>query len=59
MKNFDDSPTRRTLVNVGGQIDFKIIMFWRMPATFSIGYGAAFEKDRKFSDEFMISLKIL
>ncbi|MEJ2720672.1 MAG: hypothetical protein P8181_05970 [bacterium] len=57
--NFDNRPSRRTLVDVGGQIDFKIIMFWRMPATLSIGYAAAFEKSQKYSDEFMISLKIL
>ncbi|UCH83706.1 MAG: hypothetical protein JSW50_14850 [Candidatus Latescibacterota bacterium] len=57
--NVHNAPVRRTLVNVGGQIDFKIVLFWRMPATFSIGYGAAFEKDQKFADELMVSLKIL
>ena len=50
---------QRSLLNLGGQLDFRIVMFSRLKSTFSIGYAAAFEKDQSLSDEFMISLKIL
>jgi hypothetical protein len=50
---------RRTLYNVGGQIDFRIVMLSRLNSTFSMGYAAAFEKDQSVSKEFMFSLKIL
>lgn len=61
-----DSPrqfgTRRTLVNFGGQIDFRVVIFSRFDSTFSLGYAAAVEEDQpleKANTEFMISLKIL
>ncbi|UCG52823.1 MAG: hypothetical protein JSW58_04520 [Candidatus Latescibacterota bacterium] len=74
--NLHNRPIRRTLFNVGAQIDFKVMLFWRMSTTLSIGYAGAWEKyfpeafdasdeyhrfsdDVMFSDEFMISLKIL
>jgi hypothetical protein len=50
---------RRTLFNLGGQIDFRIVMFSWFKSTFSLGYAAAFEENRRSTDEFMISLKIL
>jgi len=59
MTNLDSKGDRRSLVNVGAQIDFKIIMLSHLKATFSLGYAVAFEEDRSNSKEFMISLKVL
>jgi len=61
--NFDSNPLRRTVANVGGQLDFKLIMFSGLSTTLSFGYASAVEKileeEKRWSDEFMISLKIL
>jgi hypothetical protein len=57
--NFHDRPTRRTLLNLGAQIDFKLVIFSTMSSTFSLGYAGAWEKDNRYRNEFMISLKIL
>ncbi|MFQ5676735.1 MAG: hypothetical protein ACE5G1_12630, partial [bacterium] len=51
--------TRRTLLNVGGQLDFRIIMFSWLKSTLSFGSALAFEEDQSLSKEFMVSLKIL
>ena len=50
---------KRTLYNLGGQIDFRFVLLSRFNSTFSIGYATAFEKNNSTSREFMISLKIL
>jgi len=57
--NIDFKEQRRELMNFGGQIDFRLKILSTLNSTFSIGYGAAVEKDRELSKEFMISLKIL
>jgi hypothetical protein len=57
--NIDDEQSRRHLVNIGGQLDFRLVMFSRLKSTFSIGYAVALEKDQKASTDFMISFKIL
>jgi hypothetical protein len=57
--NMDSDQFRRTATNLGGQIDFHIVMFSTLSSTFSLGYAAAFEKDQRTAKEFMISLKIL
>jgi hypothetical protein len=49
---------RRTLFNVGSQVDFRIVTLSRFNSTLSIGYAAAFE-NAHVSREFMISFKIL
>ncbi len=51
--------TKRALLNIGGQLDFRIVLFSYFSSTLSIGYAAAFEEDQNPSKEFMISLKIL
>jgi hypothetical protein len=56
--NFHNLPTRRTLVDLGAQIDFKLVIFSTMSSTFSLGYAGAWEWDSPYRDEFMISLKI-
>ena len=57
--NVDDSQFRRTIANLGAQIDFKLVVFSTLESTFSIGYARAFEKHRASTDEFMVSLKLL
>jgi hypothetical protein len=57
--NIDSKGYRRSLLNAGGQIDFKFILFFHLKMTLSAGYAAAFEENQKTSDEFMISLKVL
>jgi len=50
---------RRTLFNLGAQIDFRLVLFSNLSSTFSIGFARALEEDIKATDEFMISLKIM
>lgn len=57
--NFDRSEFRQTLVNVGAQADFKIVAFTNLSFTLSIGYARARHQELGWSDELMISLKIL
>jgi hypothetical protein len=49
---------RRTLFNLGTQLDFRIVTLSRFDSFISVGYAAAWEKN-KMSKEFMVSLKIL
>lgn len=57
--NVDSNPDKRKLLNAGGQIDIRIVMFSLLNSTFSVAYGTAIEKNHRPSQEFMISLKIL
>jgi hypothetical protein len=50
---------RGFVANIGVQIDFKIVLFTYMSSTFSLGYAGAFREGHRFSNELMISLKIL
>ncbi|HRJ28455.1 MAG TPA: hypothetical protein PLV21_06860 [Cyclobacteriaceae bacterium] len=57
----DRTATDNRFVNVGSQVDFKIVIFSLMESTFSIGYANAFDlndNNRRFS-EWMVSLKLL
>ncbi len=49
---------QRRLLNLGGQIDVRLVTLSRFDSTFSLGYAVAVEHD-KISKEFMVSLKIL
>ena len=49
---------RRTLYDVGAQVDFSMVLFSNLESTFSVGYATAFEKGRR-SNEAMLSLKLL
>jgi hypothetical protein len=53
------SSLQRTIANAGAQLDFKLVIFSNLSATFSLGYALALEKDQRTAREFMISLKIL
>lgn len=57
--NFDRERDIRSLFNVGGQVDFRLVMFSALESTVSIGYAGAIEKDQRVGKEFMVSLKIL
>lgn len=57
--NIDDKDIRRALTNFGIQTDLKIAMLSHLKMTFSFGYALAWEENKKVSQEFMISLKIL
>ena len=50
---------QRELINLGGQIDYRLVWMSGLDMTFSLGYAAAWEQDRRLQTEFMISLKIL
>jgi hypothetical protein len=59
MTNIESQFFRRSVQNIGGQIDFRIIFLSHLKATISFGYAVAFEEFRKPSNEMMISLKIM
>ena len=57
-----DNPSevpRMSLVDLGAQVDFRFTLLSYMSMTLSLGYAGATGQDRKPSDEFMFSLKIL
>ena len=49
---------RRTLYDVGAQVDFSMVLFSNLESTFSLGYATAVQKGRG-SHEVMLSLKLL
>jgi hypothetical protein len=57
--NLDDAGLRRTLGNVGGQLDLRFTLLSRLDMTLSAGYAVAFEEGYKPRDEVMVSLKVL
>ena len=57
--NPGSSAFRRTISNVGGQVDFRLGILSRLELTLSAGYAAAFESGRKTRNEGMVSLKVL
>ena len=59
VSDVNDKGLRKAITNLGGQIDFRFIALSHLKFTISIGYAAAFENNRKISNEFMFSLKIL
>jgi hypothetical protein len=57
--DLDDPGLRRTLGNVGGQLDLRFTLLSRLDMTLSAGYAVAFEDGFKPRDEVMVSLKVL
>ena len=57
--NIDNETFKRMLLNIGAQVDFRIVMFSVLESTISFGYAVAMEEGQKLSKEFMVSLKIL
>ncbi|KPK65385.1 MAG: hypothetical protein AMS21_04830 [Gemmatimonas sp. SG8_38_2] len=54
-----DEAFRTEAVNLGAQVDFKLVIFSNLSTTFSVGYARAAARGYDSSDEFMISLRIL
>jgi hypothetical protein len=59
LTNIDRSPDRITAGDVGAQADLRLTILVQQPLTLSWGYARAFGHQRRMSDEWMISLKIL
>ncbi|HKI78589.1 MAG TPA: hypothetical protein VKA26_08625 [Ignavibacteriaceae bacterium] len=57
--NVDSKSLRRSVLNLGAQLDFRIKMLYNLKLTFSVGYAAAIERNQRMTDEVMFSLKIL
>jgi hypothetical protein len=57
--NLDSDLDERSVYNVGGQIDFRIVMLSHLRFTLSFGYATWFEHSTSQADEFMVSLKVL
>jgi len=57
--NLDNGDFTRRAGNVGGQVDFRLVIFCTLESTLSIGGAAAKEEGRGVQTEFLISLKIL
>lgn len=57
--NIDSRTEGQSALNVGGQIDFRLVLFSSLESTFSLGYAIAVENKQRSTREFMISLKIL
>lgn len=57
--NVDSEEYRRSVVDVGVQLNLKLVMFSLLESTFSVGYAIAAHDGWETNDEFMISLKIL
>ena len=57
--NYDSRPDKTTAGNVGGQIDFKLVLFSNLESTLSFGYALAAELRQHHARELMVSLKIL
>jgi len=57
--NMESDGARRTLANVGGQVDLQLTLLSRLPLLVSAGYAVAFQEAKRSHSEFMFSLKIL
>jgi hypothetical protein len=59
LTNFDSPANRERLVNLGAQLDFKLVLFSHLNSTFSLGFAQAARERQHPTREFMISLKLL
>lgn len=57
--NLDEASDRRTFFNLGGQLDFRMVLFSNQETTFSLGFAVAKERGQSWSNELMVSLKLL
>jgi hypothetical protein len=57
--NMDLASDRRTVATLGVQADVRLTVLVQHPLTLSFGYARAFERNARWTDERMISLKIL
>ncbi len=59
MTDFSSSAARGEFVNLGTQLDLRLVLFTYLNATLSGGYAAASDRNGHISTEYMVSLKIL
>jgi hypothetical protein len=57
--NLDRAGSGQRAVNLGAQLDCKLVLFSTLSSTLSFGFAVAAEEDRRLTNEFMISLKLL
>jgi hypothetical protein len=57
--NLDSRPARRTLADVGAQVDVRLTLLSSLDLTLSAGYAIAVEDGRRSRGETMVSLKLL
>lgn len=57
--NMDNENMRKEFVNLGAQLNIKIVLFSSLESTVSAGYAIAAAEGIKPSEELMVSLKIL
>ena len=57
--NFTSTAGRDYFVNLGTQLDFRIVLFTYLNSTLSTGYAAAADHNGHVSTEYMVSLRIL
>jgi len=57
--NVNSDARQRELVDLGGQMDFRLVWMSGLSMTLSLGYAGAWEEGSRPQSEFMISLKIL
>jgi hypothetical protein len=53
------SAGRRTVANLGGQVDFRFSTLHWYEMMLSVGYARGFERSRRAGNEWMVSLKVL
>jgi hypothetical protein len=58
LTNLDRRPDQRRLLDIGLQIDIRLIALSYHQLTLSLGYARAYEAERDPTDEWMVSLKI-
>jgi hypothetical protein len=58
LTNFTSTPSRTNYINLGAQLDLRLVLFTYLSSTFSSGYAAA-ESNGHITTEYMFSLKIL
>ncbi len=59
LTDFDKSSLTANIFNIGGQIDFQIVLFSYLRSTWSVGYARMLQKDKPSNDMLMLSLKLL
>ena len=59
LTNFTSDPSRAYFVNLGTQIDFRVVLFTYLNTTLSTGYAAAADQNGHVTGEYMVSLRIL
>jgi len=57
--NFVKNEFRRSVYDIGSQIDLRIVLLSHLEFTLSCGYAAWIERGAPWVDEFMVSLKVL